>query len=51
MVNLGRHAPGAVPMAMAFAFGGTAQFVTGVYGLPRGNTFGFTAFCAYGAFW
>ena len=38
-------------LAMAFAFGGTAQFVAGVCELPRGNTFGFTAFCAYGAFW
>ena len=26
-------------------------FVAGVCELPRGNTFGFTAFCAYGAFW
>ena len=53
MVNAGWYAPPAIPMvlAMAFAFGGTAQFVAGVCELPRGNTFGFTAFCAYGAFW
>ena len=53
MVNAGWYPPTAVPMvlAMAFAFGGTAQFVAGVCELPRGNTFGFVAFCSYGAFW
>ena len=53
MVNAGWYAPTAMPMvlAMAFAFGGTAQFVAGVCELPRGNTFGFTAFCSFGAFW
>ena len=38
-------------LALAFAFGGTAQFIAGVTELKRGNTFGMTAFCAYGAFW
>src|SRR3954451_6754797 len=38
-------------LATAFAFGGTAQFVAGLMEMPRGNTFGFVAFCAYGAFW
>ncbi len=53
MVNAGWYAPTAVPMvlAMALAFGGTAQFVAGLCELPRGNTFGFVAFCSYGAFW
>ena len=53
MVNAGWYAPDAIPMvlAMALAFGGTAQFVAGVCELPRGNTFGFVAFCSYGAFW
>ena len=53
MVNAGWYPPTAVPMvlAMAFAFGGLAQFVAGVCELPRGNTFGFVAFCSYGAFW
>ena len=53
MVNAGWYPPTAVPMvlAMALAFGGTAQFVAGVCELPRGNTFGFVAFCSYGAFW
>ncbi|MGC9269513.1 acetate uptake transporter, partial [Acidiphilium sp.] len=38
-------------LAMAFAFGGTAQFVAGMMEITTGNTFGFVAFCAYGAFW
>jgi succinate-acetate transporter protein len=38
-------------LAMAFAFGGTAQFVAGMMEMATGNTFGFVAFCAYGAFW
>jgi succinate-acetate transporter protein len=38
-------------LAMAFAFGGTAQFVAGVLEYGKGNTFGFVAFCGYGAFW
>ena len=38
-------------LALAFAFGGTAQFIAGVTELKRGNTFGMTAFCGYGAFW
>lgn len=38
-------------MTTAFAFGGTAQFLAGILEYPRGNTFGFVAFCSYGAFW
>jgi succinate-acetate transporter protein len=38
-------------LASAFAFGGTAQFVAGVMEAGAGNSFGFVAFCAYGAFW
>ncbi|MGC8470431.1 MAG: acetate uptake transporter [Acetobacteraceae bacterium] len=53
MVNAGLLPGAGVPMvlAMAFAFGGTAQFFAGLMELPRGNTFGFVAFCSYGAFW
>ncbi|MCL2714059.1 MAG: acetate uptake transporter [Alphaproteobacteria bacterium] len=40
-----------VVLACALAFGGTAQFFAGLCELPRGNTFGFTAFVSYGAFW
>lgn len=53
MVNAGYFDGASVPLvlASAFAFGGTAQFFAGLLELPRGNTFGFVAFCAYGAFW
>ncbi len=53
MVNVGWFTGAAVPLvlASAFAFGGTAQFFAGLMEMPRGNTFGFVAFCAYGAFW
>jgi succinate-acetate transporter protein len=53
MVNAGWYPATAVPLvlASAFAFGGTAQFAAGLMEMPRGNTFGFVAFCAYGAFW
>jgi hypothetical protein len=52
-VNAGLFPATAVPMvlASAFAFGGTAQFFAGLMEMPRGNTFGFVAFCSYGAFW
>jgi succinate-acetate transporter protein len=53
MINAGWFAGNSIPMvlAVAFAFGGTAQMIAGVMEVPRGNTFGFTAFTAYGAFW
>ncbi len=53
MVNAGWYTGASVPLvlASAFAFGGTAQFAAGLLEMPRGNTFGFVAFCAYGAFW
>lgn len=38
-------------LAMAFAFGGTAQMIAGIMEYPKGNTFGTVAFIAYGAFW
>ena len=38
-------------LACALAYGGTAQLIAGVMELPRGNTFGATAFISYGAFW
>lgn len=38
-------------LAMAFAYGGTAQLLAGLMEMLRGNTFGFVAFCSYGAFW
>jgi succinate-acetate transporter protein len=53
MVNAGWFGGTSVPMvlALAFAFGGTAQFCAGLLEFPRGNTFGFVAFCSFGAFW
>jgi uncharacterized protein len=38
-------------LAVALAFGGTAQIIAGVMELPRGDTFVMTAFISYGAFW
>ena len=36
---------------MALAFGGIAQVIAGMFEFKKGNTFGFTAFISYGAFW
>lgn len=38
-------------LALAMAYGGTAQLVAGVMEFRRGNTFGTVAFFSYGAFW
>ena len=38
-------------MGYAMFFGGLAQFVAGILEYSRRNTFGFVAFCSYGAFW
>ncbi|MET1124923.1 MAG: acetate uptake transporter [Archaeoglobaceae archaeon] len=38
-------------LALAIAFGGTAQFFAGVVDMRKGSLFGGTAFCSYGAFW
>lgn len=53
MVNVGWLAGASVPLvlAMAFAYGGAAQFCAGLMEMAKGNTFGFVAFCSYGAFW
>ncbi|MGH6714667.1 MAG: acetate uptake transporter [Bradyrhizobium sp.] len=53
MVNAGWYSGDSVPLvlASAFAYGGTAQFAAGLMEMPRGNTFGFVAFCSFGAFW
>jgi succinate-acetate transporter protein len=53
MVNAGLLPATSVPLvlAMAFAFGGLAQFCAGLMEMAKGNTFGFVAFCSYGAFW
>ncbi len=53
LVNAGFLPATSVPLvlAMAFVFGGSAQFVAGVLEYAKGNGFGFVAFCGYGAFW
>lgn len=53
MVNAGWLPGSSVPIvvAMAFAFGGSAQFCAGLMEMVKGNSFGFIAFCSYGAFW
>jgi hypothetical protein len=53
MINAGWFRDSAIPMvlASAFAFGGSVQLLAGLMEMPRGNTFGFVAFCGYGAFW
>ena len=38
-------------LGMALAFGGIAQVIAGMFEFKKGNTFGFTAFVSYGAFW
>ena len=40
-----------VIVAMGFALGGAAQIIAGITELRIGNTFGGTAFTAYGFFW
>lgn len=53
MINAGWYPATEMGMvlASAFAFGGTAQFFAGLMEMSKGNTFGFVAFCSYGAFW
>jgi len=41
----------AVVFGLALAYGGIGQFVAGIWEFAKGNTFGATAFCSYGAFW
>jgi succinate-acetate transporter protein len=38
-------------ITMAFAFGGLAQLLAGMWEFKNGNTFGAAAFTSYGAFW
>ena len=55
-VLLNLHNAGFLPLsiviiAMGIAMGGLAQIIAGVRELCQGNTFGGTAFTAYGLFW
>ncbi len=38
-------------LPLGIFYGGTAQFVAGMWEFKKGNTFGSTAFSSYGAFW
>jgi hypothetical protein len=40
-----------VVLGMAFAFGGLAQLLAGMWEFRNGNTFGAVAFSSFGAFW
>jgi succinate-acetate transporter protein len=40
-----------VAFGMALAYGGIGQFAAGLWEFAKGNTFGATAFCSFGAFW
>lgn len=40
-----------VAYALAFAYGGIAQLLAGMWEFRTGNTFGAVAFSSYGAFW
>ena len=55
-VLLNLHNAGILPLsivivAMGIALGGLAQIIAGIRELCQGNTFGGTAFTAYGLFW
>lgn len=55
-VLLNLHNAGIIPLsmviiAMGVALGGIAQVIAGIFEFKQGNTFGATAFTAYGMFW
>lgn len=55
-ILLNLHNAGIIPLsivivAMGFALGGAAQIVAGIMEFKKNNTFGATAFTAYGFFW
>lgn len=55
-ILLNLHNAGIIPLsivivAMGFALGGAAQIFAGFIEFKKGNTFGATAFTAYGFFW
>jgi hypothetical protein len=40
-----------IVIPLAITWGGVSQFIAGAFEMRKGNTFGFTAFTSYGAFW
>ncbi len=51
VVNAGLVDAEPVVFGLALAYGGIAQFGAGLWEFAKGNTFGATAFCSFGAFW
>ena len=53
LVNANLVGAGALPvvLGLAFAYGGLAQLLAGMWEFRAGNTFGAVAFSSYGAFW
>ena len=53
IVNAGLlpHEAVAAVVPLAFAYGGVAQLIAGVFEFRNGNTFGTVAFTSYGLFW
>lgn len=49
--NAGWTDGGAAWLGFAFAYGGAAQLLAGMWEFRKGNVFGATAFSTYGAFW
>lgn len=49
--NAGWADGGAAWLGFAFAYGGLAQLLAGMWEFRKGNVFGATAFSTYGAFW
>jgi uncharacterized protein len=49
--NLVGAGAGPVVLGLAFAYGGLAQLLAGMWEFRTGNTFGAVAFSSYGAFW
>jgi len=49
--NAGWTDGGAAWLGFAFAYGGIAQLLAGMWEFRKGNVFGATAFSTYGAFW
>jgi succinate-acetate transporter protein len=49
--NVGLFPNGAAILAMGLFVGGMTQLLAGILEFLKGNAFGATAFCLYGAFW
>ncbi len=49
--NAGLYSLDTMILGMGIFVGGIAQLIAGIMENKKKNTFGFTAFCAYGSFW